>query len=320
LRNLRALSRLLLLLLFCFCVSPESASAQSCTYAVAPTLDFGSVLGAPVPQIDVTSTISVRCTGPILGTLPTLVCLSIPAGTAGSSISDRRIATGGHSVQYQIYMDAARTQIWGALGESSPPRAVNFATLSGTQTQHITVYGRVFAGQGGKSVGTYLSDLTPIQARATTYLLFAPNCTAVSSAPTTLGTMTSRLVINPNCSITANALDFGSVTGTGSVTASSNLSATCTLNAAYAIALDGGTVNGDVNARRLKLDAGAETIEYQLYRDSARTLIWGDTPGMTVAGTGSGTTQSIPVFGEVLTQGVKPPGVYRDTITATITF
>jgi spore coat protein U-like protein len=312
--------RLLPLWLIWCCLTPASASAQSCSYTVATTLDFGSVLGAPVPQIDVTSTISVRCTGPILGVLPTLVCLSIPAGTAGSSISDRRIATGSHSVQYQIYTDAARTQIWGGLGESSPPRAVNFATLSGTQTQNVTVYGRVFAGQGSKSVGTYLSDLTPIQARATTYLLVAPNCSSVSSTPTTLGTMTSRLVISPNCTIAANALDFGSVTGTGGVTASSNLSATCTLNAAYAISLDGGTVGGDVNARRMKHVAGADTIEYQLYRDSARTLIWGTTPGMSVTGTGSGAAQSIPVFGAVPSQGARPPGVYRDTITATIVY
>jgi spore coat protein U-like protein len=312
--------RMPLLLLLWISIAPASAEAQSCTYTVAPTLDFGSVLGAPVPQIDVTSTMSVTCTGPILGVLPTRVCISIPAGTAGSSIADRRMASGAHFVQYQIYTDAARTQIWGALGGTSPPRAVDFALLSGTQTQNITVYGRIFSGQGGKSVGTYLSDLTPIQARATTYLLSPPNCSSVSTSPTTLATMTSRLVINPNCSIGANTLDFGTVTGTGTVTASSNLSVTCTLNAAYAIALDGGSVNGDVSDRRMKRDGGSETIAYQLYRDSARTLIWGNTSGTTMTGTGSGGAQSIPVFGTVPSRSPSPPGVYRDVITATITY
>jgi spore coat protein U-like protein len=314
------MKRVMVLLFFGLAAWPANVDAQSCSYAVGPTLDFGTVLGAPVPQIDVTSTISVTCTGPLIGVLPTRVCLSIPAGSAGNSISDRRIATGGHSLQYQIYTDAARSQIWGALGQSSPPRTVDFALLSGTQTQQITVYGRVFSGQGGKSVGTYVSDLTPIQARATTYALVAPNCNTVSTAATTLGTMTSRLVINPSCTIGANPLDFGTVAGTAGVTATSNLSVNCTLNAAYAIALDGGTVGGDVGARRMVLDGGTATVAYQLYRDVARTLVWGTTPGTTLAGTGSGTAQSIPIFGSVPSQPAKPAGVYRDTITATIIF
>jgi spore coat protein U-like protein len=300
---------------------PGRAEAQSCTYSVDPVLSFGSVMGVPTPQIDVAATISVTCTGPVIGVLPTRVCLSIPAGSGGLSIADRRLASGASFVQYQLFGDAGRTQVWGALGGSSPPVTVDFPALSGTATQVVSVYGRVFAGQTGKPIGTYTSTLTPIQARAATYLLvLPPSCTTLNSAPTTIGPMQVNLAINPSCTISANPLSFGTVTGLSGQTASTNLSATCTLNAPYSIALDGGSVAGDVNARRMRLGPGPDTIDYQLYRDSARTLVWGDTTGTRVTGVGTGSTQSIPVFGLVPTQGPRPPGVYADTITVTIVF
>jgi spore coat protein U-like protein len=102
------------------------------------------------------------------------------------------------------------------------------------------------------------------------------------------------------------------------VDASSNLSVECTLNGAYTVALDGGTITGNVNDRKMEL--GVNSIDYQLYRDPARTLVWGNTVGTTVGGTGSGAAQSLAVYGRVPAQGAKPPGTYQDTITATVTF
>jgi len=289
-----------------------------CSYNVSPILDFGAVSGLPTPEVDVAATISVTCSS--LLQVNRRVCLSIPEGTGGVSVADRRLVTGGHFVQYQLYTSAGRTVAWGALGESSPPRAIDFPLLVGSRTEVVTIYGRVFAGQAGKAVGTYQSDLTPIVGRWQNFVLSAPSCQDVTSNASTLSTLPARFTIDSSCTVDANPLDFGTVTDLDGHTASSNLSVTCTLDGPYTIALDGGTVSGDVADRRMQPAAGPETIAYQLYQDSGHTQIWGDTPGSLVAGTGTGNAQSVPVFGLVPPQGPKPPGGYQDVITVTVTF
>jgi spore coat protein U-like protein len=60
---------------------------------------------------------------------------------------------------------------------------------------------------------------------------------------------------------------------------------------------------------------------YALFRDAARTLNWGNTIGSnTVSGIGTGSAQSLPVFGRVPPSQTAAPGGYVDTIIATITF
>lgn len=308
------MKRLWLWLVVSSSLLPSGAGAQ-CSYQVTPTLDFGTILGVPTPQIDVTASIQVTCP-------PALflrrVCLSIPVGTGGINLDDRRMITGSHFVQFQVYRNAARTDIWGDLGGVHPPHPVDFGLLGGTQT--ATVYGRVFAGQTGKSVGTYQSNLTPIRARSVLYLLPPPSCQSVVGNEQLVPSILARLVIDTNCTVNADPLDFGTVTEISGHAANSTLSVTCTLNGPFSIALNGGEVTGDINDRRMQLDPGPDTIAYQLYKDGAHTQIWGNTPSTDVDGTGTGNPQSFTVFGLVPAQGPKPSGTYEDTITVTVSF
>jgi spore coat protein U-like protein len=64
-------------------------------------------------------------------------------------------------------------------------------------------------------------------------------------------------------------------------------------------------------------------VGYQLYRDAARTNVWGATSGTnTQAGVGNGANQPYIVYGQVANPSVNnaSPGNYLDTITATITY
>ncbi|WP_081847907.1 spore coat U domain-containing protein [Microbulbifer sp. HZ11] len=283
---------------------------QACNYTVAPILDFGAMVGLPTTQIDVSANITVQC--PALGSLLLRrVCISLPIGSGGISLSDRRMISGGYDLQYQLFRNAARTQVWGDV-PGGQQLTLDFTVLGGTQV--TTVYGRIFAGQTGKPVGLYQSILNGIEVREG---LTLESCSSISSVYILPDSMTSQLQIEPNCTISASPLDFGSVTSIGQTDASSNLSVTCTLNGAYSISLDGGN-NGDMNNRKMQL--GADTIDYQLYQDAARTQIWGDTAGSTVSSTGNGNTQSLTVYGRVPIQGAKPTGTYQDTITATVTY
>lgn len=279
--------------------------------------------GLLTPQVDVSTTITVTCTS--LLNINYRVCLSIPAGTAaGSTVADRRLGrdAGGHSLQYQLYSDAARSNVWGALGETAVPVAVDFVALvlNIPVTRQVTVYGRLFGGQTGKAVGQYQSGLAPIVAHRANYVLVPPSCASVGSNATTLTPMTVRAHLQPYCLIAAAPLDFGTIDGLTGHAASTNLAVNCTLDAAYSIGLDGGSVTGNVNARRMRLGTGPATIDYQLYRDSGLSQPWGDAPGSRLGGSGTGMVQSIPVHGWVPPQARRPPGAYTDTITATITY
>lgn len=222
----------------------------------------------------------------------------------------------------QLYSDAARSNVWGALGETAVPVAVDFVALvlNIPVTRQVTVYGRLFGGQTGKAVGQYQSSLAPIVARRANYVLVPPSCASVGSNATTLTPMTVRAHLQPYCLIAAAPLDFGTIDGLTGHAASTNLAVNCTLDAAYSIGLDGGSVTGNVNARRMRLGMGPATIDYQLYRDSGLSQPWGDAPGSRLGGSGTGMVQSIPVHGWVPPQARRPPGAYTDTITATITY
>ena len=86
----------------------------------------------------------------------------------------------------------------------------------------------------------------------------------------------------------------------------------------------GSTTGNTIAARKMSLNgAGAGVVSYQLYRDSNTppTTLWGDgTTGAVYTGSGTGSAQTIPVYGQVPSQVTPTAGTYKDTVTATITF
>jgi spore coat protein U-like protein len=74
---------------------------------------------------------------------------------------------------------------------------------------------------------------------------------------------------------------------------------------------------------------GASFINYNLYTDAARTSAWTTATSSTTCtstnscylGTGNGSAQSIPVYGQVPAVGSAPTAsTYSDTVTMTITY
>ena len=61
-------------------------------------------------------------------------------------------------------------------------------------------------------------------------------------------------------------------------------------------------------------------VSYELYRDTTRLLRWGTGLGNESTGTGSGSSQSLTVYGQVPLQPSVNVGSYTDTIVATVTF
>ena len=122
------------------------------------------------------------------------------------------------------------------------------------------------------------------------------------------------------CAVTATDLAFGTYTSAGGspVQGTTLLRATCTPGSTYNVGLNEGTSPGATINQR-KMASGTNALNYQLYSDSARQTIWGNTPGTdTVTGVGTGLAVDHTVFGAVPAAQVVPAGDYGDTVTVRI--
>jgi len=131
-----------------------------------------------------------------------------------------------------------------------------------------------------------------------------------------------KLVIKAECKINGGLLDFGTVTGLGSIIdAEAKFTFICTNGSHYKVGFDLG-LNPQGTQRRMK--NGSYVVDYQIYKEALRTTIldMDFSPASTtvLAGTGTGTDQSLSIFGRVPVQPGVPSGVYGDKVTMTIDF
>lgn len=130
--------------------------------------------------------------------------------------------------------------------------------------------------------------------------------------------------VTANCTVSTNAVAFGSVdTLSGSnVDASGGISVTCTNGTGWAATADAGGGTGATFASR-KMASGSNLLSYSLYTDASRTSVWGDGTSSTakIANTGTGSAQTVPVYGRVFTgQTSAPAGDYADVVNVTVTY
>ena len=98
--------------------------------------------------------------------------------------------------------------------------------------------------------------------------------------------------------------------GTGVVTV------TCLLTDSYTITLSSG--NGTLLQREML--SGTNVLNYNLYTDTARTLIWGDGTSGTSIVSGSGTLATYSIYGLIPGGQNVPAGIYSDSLVVTLNF
>jgi spore coat protein U-like protein len=104
-------------------------------------------------HVDVIGQIDVRCMSQ-----PGSFTVIIGSGISGDQLARTLTAGGSTILNYNLYVDAARTQIW---GDGSPPTATvsGIRRNRGRQTfYNYPVYGRIFAGQPANP-GVYSDNL-----------------------------------------------------------------------------------------------------------------------------------------------------------------
>lgn len=145
-----------------------------------------------------------------------------------------------------------------------------------------------------------------------------------ASAVTATNNLAVSMTITAACTVTGGTLAFGSQgVLAANVDASTTFGVTCTNTTPYSIGLDAGAHGSSVSDRKMKGGAAnTEFVNYQLFQNAGRTANWGNTVGTDVLSgqTGSGSAQTITVYGRVPAQSTGSPGAYTDTVTITVNY
>lgn len=136
------------------------------------------------------------------------------------------------------------------------------------------------------------------------------------------GTMNVTANVAPSCQLNAvGTMAFGTLDQANNNDAQADITWVCTIGFNTTIVLDGGG-SGSIGARAM---GGAGTLPYQLYTDSARTIVFGDgTTGSAVGvnGAGYGSPGTVTVYGQVTQANAAAAvaGNYTDAVGVTIIF
>jgi spore coat protein U-like protein len=257
------------------------AAAQTCTVSYVP-LNFGNYVGTLQTGVNHAT---VNCT--------TAYTIGLNAGLGAGATTATRKMTGpaGATLNYQLFQNAARTTNWG-----NTSGVDTFAGTGSLSPQTINIYSQVAAGQ-----------------------LIAPGTynDTISSAT---ASFTVTAVVQATCLVSATNMAFGTYTG-AVATSTSAVSVTCTNTTPYNIGLSAGLATGATVTTRKMTGPASATLNYALFRDSARTLNWGNTVGTdTISSTGNGSAQLSSVFGKLAVGQLVTPGAYSDTIIVTVTY
>jgi spore coat protein U-like protein len=307
-----------------FTVASHPALAQSCSFTIS-SLDFGTVNLAANTSFTSTATYSASCTGTANTTVRT--CPNIDMGSGGSTSGNPRfLLNGATQLNFNLFQDGAYSSVWGSnlwgfAGSYASPTIDVVLNSSGNGSASQTVFGQISAGQPTLPAGLYSSSFAGAQTSIAYAYSTVGTCATIGTSHATTAPFTVTANNATICLVNASNLNFGS-TGVlrAALDATSTITVTCTNAASYTVALDGG-VSGATNPAQRKMTQASQLITYGLYRDSGRTLPWGDSVGVnTAAGTGSGLAQTLTVYGRVPAQSTPAPGVYVDTVVMTISY
>lgn len=146
----------------CLALPPQPAHAgggANCALSTT-SLAFGQYVPSRSSPSDFTATISMTCTASGAAPVPVLGVISL-TGSGGAFGSE--LADGPNRLRYQLFLDPARTVLWGDGGGASHTQTVSGVVGAATPFRAtLTVYGRVLARQSDAAVGAYADQITAV--------------------------------------------------------------------------------------------------------------------------------------------------------------
>ncbi|WP_266158937.1 Csu type fimbrial protein [Dyella silvatica] len=339
----RMMMFILMLMIGGLCL-PRSADAQSvsCANPTINNVQFGTI-DLTTGTVNVTGSIGWSCTSSgILGILLSpqaniAMCLNLNTGTGGAQANPRLLSSGSNTLNYQLYADAATTQIWGSTATPATPTPLGIAVaipagllFATTVTGQTPFYAKLPGGQTTAPVGSYSSTLTVTVSGTYTLNTNTPLSSCTSGQRTLnagSASFTASATVQKACLVTANNVNLGAVPSTAvNTTASNTLGATCTNGTAYFVGLapsNGSTTGAGVMAGTIS--GNTDKVPYQLSSTPGPSgVVWGNTATSTtvgngVSGTGSGLSQSLTVYATAASANYTPDS-YSDTVTVNVNY
>jgi spore coat protein U domain-containing protein, fimbrial subunit CupE1/2/3/6 len=330
----RAVKRYLSLLLSCWLLIsvPALADVGTCS-ASATNVAFGSLSISTLTGATTTGSFSVTCPSGHGSYNPWGYCNSIGAGTNSASQSNRTMKFGSNSISYQLYTDSGYTNTYAYPGNTVYTWPYSNSTGS---TAPSTVYAKILSASSGLPPGTYTDTynsgsaaLANSNGAPMTYSV-AENCTVTTGVNwwNTLN-FTVSVTVLAGCNVSTTVMNFGSTSSfiAANINTTATITAQCTSTTPYSIGLDNGQ-NASGAQRRMSV-GGGNFVSYGLYTDAGYSNGWTSTTSTTgctsgantcVLGTGTGSNQSITLYGQVPPQTAPAVGTYSDTVVVTLTF
>ena len=284
-------------------------SANTCTVG-ATTHAFGAY--DTISPTSGTSSITLTCTHSANAAVTFNYTIALSSGSG--SYATRQMTGGVDTLNFNHYTSGAHTTVWGdgsggtatVSGSLTVPKGTN---NSGSTTE--TVYGLIGAAQNVTPAALY-TTLAPITVTVTGNFVGSTDIFNTTAS------------VAAQCNVSAANLSFGAIDPLNSqVDRTTTLTVNCTKNSPYTVGLDAGVTTGTTIAQRLMAN-GANTMQYNLYTNAARSSIWGNTVGSWVSGSGAGLgiAQTLTVYGRVASgQTNLAVGNYQEnTITVTVTY
>lgn len=153
------------------------------------------------------------------------------------------------------------------------------------------------------------------------------NVSNVQSATSVAVPMLITATVLSSCVVTTNAINHTDFApdATTEPQSSADIAVVCTApNTNYNVLISKGTGTGAANdgtLREMRVLGVGDPLRYTLYRDAARTLVWGDTVGTnTATGTGGLVPSIHTVYSKIFSGQSVPPGVYTDTVMVSVVY
>jgi spore coat protein U-like protein len=287
---------LFVFLLICF------VRVEAQNYCQLGSIQQVSFLTYSGSTIQTTGSIGVTCTNGVAYTI------ELSAGYSGS-VTNREMYCGNctpTTLGYELFSNASYTVNWGNTTTTG-------LSLTGTgSNQNSTVYAQIPALEAFYSGtnGTNYNDLVIVT-------IVCGTCNNISGNNQILGVHLQQTA--PGCGVSANNLSFGNYTG-ALINATSTLKVGCSNGTAYTVGLNAGTASGATVTNRM-MQNGTYLLPYALYSNAAMTTNWGNSAATNwVSGKGTGTAQTLTVYGQLPAKEFAMPGTYTDTITVSVTY
>jgi spore coat protein U-like protein len=136
----------------------DARAALDCS-VTTPGLAFGNYDASLTGPTDVAANLTVNCTRAFLDPWNVSYTLALSRGTSGS-YAQRWMSSGPSQLNYNLYRDASRSQVWGdgtaSTGVVNGSMRFNFFQFSNSAS--YTAYGRIPAGQS-VNPGSYADSI-----------------------------------------------------------------------------------------------------------------------------------------------------------------